>query len=234
MKNYKICIVGNSVALRNRPVSQSSKNYAQLLEELLQQKNPDVHHTVTNCAFSRATVIDVHRILHERIVNQFPDVYVINLGVCDGSTRPIPYWFAEIINGKKETLVKRLFEFVNDKIFKKYTTFFVRIRGNRPWINKRTFKKYFERILKEIRRNSNAQIVVLPINVGGTRLNTILPGSDLHFKSYNEIMKGCCADYDGHFVPLDDLDDKVHFPDGVHFSDKGHETVARRILDKIT
>ncbi len=233
MKKFKVTIVGNSIALRCRPQSEGSKNYGQYLEEKLIEKYPNHFVSLLNTAFSRATVTDIQQILNPTIVNQFPDVYIINLGVCDASTREIPYWYAEILNKKKDSVLRHVLRVIHDSFIRKHNSFFVKIRGKRAWISKKKFAKLYENIFIEIKRNSNAKVIALPINLPSPRVENILPGSHQKYLEYNKIIEEITARQQGITIPIDDLNSDEHYPDGAHYSDLGHQIIASRILEVI-
>ena len=55
MNKLRITIIGNSVAIRNRPPQKfpNNKNYGLLLEEILQNNHPEQIVMVNNLGFSR-------------------------------------------------------------------------------------------------------------------------------------------------------------------------------------
>ncbi len=233
MKKMKITVVGNSIALRIRPKIAGGKNYASYLQEVLIENYPNQDISLNNTAFSRATVYDIHKVLNTEITNQSSDLFLINLGVCDASTREIPYWFAEILNNKKESIIKKLFAGLHHLVFKKNRAFFVRLRGKRPWISVDNFDKGYRRIIDEIRAHSKAPIICLPINPPDDRVESILPGSAENYIKYNLRIAAICRDYSLTLINLDHLNSKDHFPDGAHYSDLGHRLVCNAILEKL-
>ncbi len=229
----KITVVGNSIALRVRPQIANGKNYAAYLQDALSKINREEDVELINTAFSRATVYDIHRVLSSEIAKTNPDLFIINLGVCDASTREIPYWFAEILNAKKETPIKKIFTGIHHLVFKKNRAFFVRLRGKKPWISLKQFDSGYRIIIDEIRKNSNAHVICLPINPPDERVESILPGSAKNYVKYNSIIKQICKDYNLVWINLDHLNSLDHFPDGAHYSDLGHQLVSKAILNKI-
>lgn len=80
MKIQKIVIVGNSVALRNRPHNNlTSQNYGQIIEKKLNEDKQDEIIQVKNLAFTRAMVYDLHKV-YPQIINNYGDLYIINIG----------------------------------------------------------------------------------------------------------------------------------------------------------
>ena len=233
MKIYKITVVGNSVALRCRPRVENGKNYGQYLEHMFNHNFPKQLTLVDNTAFSRATVVDVNSILTQQITNKLSDVFIINLGVCEASTREIPYWFSNILNQKNESWLKTILNNLHHHIFKKHISFFVKIRGKRNWINKKKFRRLYENIIFEIKRNSDSKIIILSINLPNERVENILPGSYDKCLEYNTILTDISNKENASYISCDDLISEVHYNDGAHYSDIGHQIVAERIFKAI-
>lgn len=230
MKVFQVTIIGNSVALRTRPHRPDSKNYGQLLGDMLNEQYPDRITMVRNLSVGRATLTDVKK-MEADVINQFPDVYILNLGVCDASTREVPFWYAEIMNSKKTSLLRTLALSLHHHLFKRFRPRFVQWRGKKPWISARRFKKLYQELLYAIQHNTNAGIIALSINQANERVESQIPGSADNYRRYSQIIQEVAAEFSIPFLNLNDLDSESHYPDGVHFSDAGHEIVARRLLD---
>ena len=227
-RRLKICILGNSVALRNRPVEKypNNKNYGTLLEEILSQKQ-DV--SLVNKGIGRATVLDVQKEL-DRHINEFPDYYILNIGVCDAATRPIPYWYGEIINNShKNTLIKAVLSSIYYRLIKPYSSFFVRLRGKRSWISSKRFKKSFQFIVSELIKDTNSRIIIMSINNVNDRLERIVPGSGKKYQEYNRIMKKIADEKALTYLDTTDMLDVDYYPDGTHFNLDGNKEIANRL-----
>lgn len=234
-KIIRIVIIGNSVAMRNRPPlpAPDNGNYGQYLEEYLNARCQDKTCLVTNTAFSRATVSDID-LEANNIIQSFPDYYVINLGVVDASAREVPFWFARILDGKSPALFRSLFRGIHHHIFKKHRRFFVKLRGKTPWIKPRKFKREYARTLARLKKETNAHIITLPVNKGNQRIENELPGSMKNYEKYSRIIKEVTENQNAVFIPLDDLNSEEHYPDGIHFSKKGHMAVALKLAGTIS
>ena len=73
----------------------------------------------------------------------------------------------------------------------------------------------------------------MPINIGSDRVEKQLPGTQKRHAEYNAMMKEIAEKYGQEFLSVDDLNPEVHYPDGVHYSPKGHEIIARRLMSII-
>jgi len=227
----KITILGNSVSLRNRPVEKypNNKNYGMLLEEMLSKKHVV---TVTNKGIGRATITDINERIDDHI-NEFPDYYILNIGVCDAATRPIPLWFATIINNNKDSFLKSVFSSLYYRFIRGNSAFFVRLRGKRSWVSEKKFREQFEYLVSELSKDTNARILILSINKGNDRVENIVPDSGRNYNSYNSIMKDMSDKYKQVYVDTTDMSDVEYYPDGTHFNIAGNKEIANRLYNII-
>lgn len=231
MNKLRITIIGNSVAIRNRPPQKfpKNKNYGLLLEELLQKRHPEKMIMITNMGFSRATITNIIQKYDEYIASM-PNYFIINIGVSDASTREIPYWFAEIINNPMQSWYKTLFTAFHHYCIKPNRSFFVKLRGKKSWITQKKFRKYYKEIILFLQKETNARIITVPINQANDRVEKTVPGSSENYKKYNEIIRGLTDECEGIYLELDDLNSEVHYPDGIHYSLQGNKLVAEKLF----
>src|SRR5690554_484491 len=131
MKIQKIVIVGNSVALRNRPHNNlRSKNYGQIIEKTLNKELENEIIQVKNLAFTRATMYDLHKVYPE-IVNNYGDLYIINIGSSDAATREVPRWFADFLFSNKRSFLIKAMKAFHLYVIKPNMRFLVKLRGKR-------------------------------------------------------------------------------------------------------
>lgn len=229
MKTFKIVVLGNSVALRNRPIVKrpDNKNYGLLLVDMFRRNKIAIE--VENHAFQRATTQDILNNINDYI-STFPDVYIFNLGVCDAPTREIPYWYAEIINRRRNGFLKKLLTFFRNKIILPNRTLFVRLRGKKQWISKKRFEENYRTILSTLTKDTNASFILLSINLANKRIEEILPRSGKNYIEYNMVIASLAEEFDAVYLNLDDLDSETHYPDGTHFSLEGNTEVAKRLM----
>ncbi|GEM_PF-795601 len=234
MKNIKITIIGNSVALRTRPseIYPLNKNYCKYLEEILNKNLSETNIIVTNKALGATTIYN-SIINIDNFVNTFPEFFIINLGVVDASTREIPLWFYRLASSKKDSFFYNVIKFLYRVIIIKFRPFLVRLRFKRSWMSSNQYKKYFTGLIKSLTKETNAKIIVLPINIANERVENELPGSTKKHKEYNKIMFDIVNEYSHNYIDLSCLVSKKHYPDGVHYSIEGHKLVARKISEII-
>lgn len=232
-ERLKICILGNSVALRNRPVEKypNNKNYGAFLEDLLSYEQEV---SLVNKAKGRATIRQINKELDNHI-NEFPDYYILNIGVCDSATRPIPYWYGEIINNTySNSLIKSVLSSLYYRIIKPHSSFFVNLRGKRSWVSANNYKKNFEFLVSELIKDSNAKIIIMSINNTNERVESIVPGSGHNYEVYNSIMKDIADKYAQVYVDTTDMSSAEYYPDGTHYNLKGNKDIAVRLYKIIS
>lgn len=233
MKIQKIVIVGNSVALRNRPHNNlTSKNYGQILENTLNEGKENEIIQVNNLAFTRATVYDLHKV-YPQIINSYGDLYIINIGSSDAATREIPRWFADFLFSNKRSLLVKAMKAFHLYAIKPNIRFLVKLRGKRAWTSARVFKQEYRKLIYEIQHNTNGKVVCVSINLPSDRIEKQIPGTYKNYQKFNKIIEALCVEKEAIYLNLDDLKAEEHFPDGIHFSEQGNKVLAKRLLEVI-
>lgn len=230
MRNFKITIIGNSVALRTRPPEKFpfNKNYCQYLEEIVHSHAPNRTILINNKAQGATTIYNTIVKIDE-FVQTHPDFFIINLGVVDASTREIPLWFYRLASSKRDRLIYNVSELFYRNVIIKLRPVLVKLRFKRSWISSKKYKKYFEILITTLIKETNSRIIVLPINLANSRVEKALPGSFKNHNKFNNIMKDIARENDQEFIDLSFLNSDQHFPDGIHYSAGGHKIVAEEI-----
>jgi lysophospholipase L1-like esterase len=233
MKVQKIVIIGNSVALRNRPHnSLTSKNYGQIIEESLNKDKKNELLLVENLAFTRATMFDLHKV-YPQIINSYGDLYIINIGTSDAPTREMPRWFADFLFSNKRNLLIRLLKGFHYYLIKPNRSFFVRLRGKRAWTSAKTFREEYTKLVHQIQHNTNGKVICISINLPNERVEKEVPGSTKNYIKFNKIIQEICQEKEATLINIDDLEPEKYYPDGTHFCEKGNKEVAKRLLNSI-
>lgn len=229
-KICKIVIIGNSVALRVRPPKESpyNRNYGAVLQDLLTEDDPKRTYLVQNKGLSRMLISEVFERFDE-YVQEFPDYYIINLGVVDASTREIPLWFANIIRSESNSLFHRFMKGVHYHIFKKQHAFFVKLRGKKTWISEKRFEQYYDRLLKDLKKETNARLITLSVNAGNERIEQKIPGSLKNYIRYSELVKKVSDMHGAIYIDTLRMMNSESIPDGIHFSAEGHCKLAEEL-----
>lgn len=233
--DLKIAVVGNSVSLRVRPPESypNNKNYHGFLQDpsFTEEITPFRFHVV-NLANGGATVKSTFEQLDE-IIRVFPDIYILNLGVVDASTRDIPRWFFKLQHSSRRTILVRISKFIYHGILKRFRRMLVYLRFKSPFIRAKSFERLYCLLVNLLLKETNALIIGMSINIGNERVERGLPGSQNNHKNYNYLIRSCLKRNRCRFLDLTDLDSDIFFPDGIHFSAQGHKKVAERLVQMI-
>ncbi len=225
----KITVIGNSVALRVRPPQNhpDNKNYTALLRD---------HYGTNSEVESKAlgaTTITNWLNMSDQVINSFPDVYIINIGVVDATIREVPLWFYRLSSRNVDNLFTKIFKGLYRGPVSKGRRMLAMLKGNRSWISKRKFEKRYDRFVGTLLKETNAQIMTLPINVANDRIEKQLPGSRNNHLIFNDLIKKITAKHGQTYLDLNDLTSEEHYPDGVHFNVAGHRMVANKLISHI-
>lgn len=223
---FKIVVIGNSVALRVRPPKQSEENlnYGSLLERDVFEEQMVL---VENMGRSRWLMRDVLNNM-EDYLQKFPDVFIINMGVVDASSREIPLWYANLIKRENKGIVSWMFSGIHANLIKRFSAGFVSLRGNKSWTSLRQFNTEYGALIDHLQKETAARIIAIPINPGNTRIENALPGSLKKYVQYNLIIEEITRKKGVEYLDLSSLND-ADYPDGIHFSAQGHKKVANLI-----
>lgn len=230
----KITIIGNSVAMRVRPPVDYPENinYTSYLERIMNEKTGKEHY-FQNLSFGGLTIKEAFKNI-DTYIRTFPDLYIINLGVVDSCTRDIPYWLFKIIYGKKQDLFHRsIRKLYYNALMEKIRPSIVSVRCKRSWISEKHYKRMFYSFIEILIKETNAKIIVLPINIANDRIEKQLPGSKSNHIKFNKIMNEACQNERVKFVNSKYLISNEYYPDGIHYSNSGHKKVAEEIFKVI-
>ena len=235
MKKLKVSIIGNSVGLRVRPPGEfpSNKTFGQLLEERLNENNFNA--TVLNSCVGRSLLEKIYNDA-DLVINEFPDYYLIVAGVTDASTREIPLWYSNIIYGKRSSFRRKLALWIYLSFFKPRRNLLVRLRGCKSWTTEKYFYSMYKKIVSDLIKNTNAICILFTINRCTERVERELPGTSKNIELFNQRINQVVSSFPCERIKLLDtldLDPDVYLPDGVHFSQRGHEVIASRSFDLV-
>jgi len=234
-KTLSVTVIGNSVALRVRPVEPypGNLNYFSLLSDAEFNKNSRTRNlNVLNLARGGNTIKSAFKDF-DSYIRSFPDLFILNFGVVDASTREVPKWFFDMYNSTGQYWYNNLSRWVYNAIIKKIRRPLVYLRGKRPWVGRKKYEFLYNLMIERLLKETNAIIIGLPINTADERIEKALPGSRRNHLNYNQVMENALDRERCYFINLQEgltADDR---PDGIHYSKSGHEKVARRIIDLI-
>ena len=233
MGNLKVTIIGNSVALRVRPPEKhpDNLNYTRHLEEILQKKIKENAVIVENKSRGALTICDITSSTDDYI-NSFPDYYVLNIGIVDSCTREVPLWFYRLANSQKDNIFHKFFSFLYRRIIVNIRPFLVYIRGKRGWIRLKRFKRHLRSLMQTLLKETNARIIVIPINPLSDRIEKELPGSRKNRLKYNRVIEDITNEFLQYYVNITDIENS-YVPDGIHYSKEGHAYIAEKLASII-
>lgn len=224
---YKILILGNSVAIRTRPREVQSLNYGEILKIDLNNTSLSCSQII-NKAFSRATIREIYQKKH-LFLKENPDLIIFNIGVVDASTREIPLWFANCLKNNENKYIGTIFNSIHHYIFRRYNSFFVKMRRYKTWIDQDEFEATLYQLSNMIKKETNASLAFIGINNGNQRVEDKIPGSKNNYIIYNRIIEKVANTFGSFFIDVQDLTSEQHFPDGIHYNIEGHKVIAARI-----
>lgn len=230
-RNIKICIVGNSVAMRVRPhvPYPGNLNYHQYLEARFENSNA----RVVNLSYGATTIKNVTQ-KTDVYVREFPDVYIINLGVVDACSREVPLWFYRMATSKNDRCYNNFANLIYRNVIAKFRRPLTLLRFKKPWVSVNKFKQHYSRFINDLLKETNAVIVILPINIANKRIEKQLPGSQKRQHKINAFIQTFTDKPNCFVANINDLVPDNHYPDGVHYSVTGHKIIADRIYAAIT
>jgi lysophospholipase L1-like esterase len=233
MGNLKVTIIGNSVALRVRPPQKypDNKNYTRQLEEILQEEIKDKTIIIENKSQGALTICGITSSSDE-FIRSFPDYYVLNIGIVDSCSREVPLWFYRLANSQKDNIFYNFFSFLYRRIIVRIRPLLVYIRGKKGWICIKKFKRHFKYLMQTLLKETNARVIVIPINALSDRIEKELPGSKKNRLKFNQVIEAITNDFLQYYIDLGNIKDN-HVPDGIHFSKEGHTYIAQKLASVI-
>lgn len=170
----------------------------------------------------------------DELSRQNPDVVILNIGAVDAPNREIPKWYSDILFRRKWTFLHSLsLKLYNGFIKKYFRRPLVYLRFKTPWVKLQKFDQSVNSFVEFIRKDINAQIIILGINPGNERLEKELPGSLARYQTYNQCLKNISEKVGCHYIDTTGLESETHFPDGVHYNFEGHQWCAQQIFKTI-
>lgn len=240
-------MVGNSLPILMVPprASRSEATYPEHLETLLRNHGLDVE--VRNHSRLFGMIHEGYRRFQLDVVPWAPDVLVLHFGIIEMQPNVVPtllsrHFTRQHTGGKGIVGVYR--RRVMPRAWPKVRTFQRRasgLAGQRTW---RMTPAHFEAELRRfiaVAREQQMLVLVCDMNRPGPRLQHFIPGITKRFERFERILEWVVQDIDDEDVRLQHVsrglceeDDDVAFPDGLHFTARGHLEVAKLLADEIS
>ncbi len=166
------------------------------------------------------------------LINVFPDVTIINIGIVDACTRSMPLWLYRFVNNENpsSTWIIASLKLLINYFEKRFRRFLVIVSGKRSWVSSTAFKSNYSKLIHYLKKETNTQVICLSINQPDLRVENSLPGSTANVIKFNDIVKQVCQQSGSTFLDVSKIVTKDQIPDGIHFNSEGHQKVADAIL----
>lgn len=231
----KVSVIGNSVGLRVRPPQPypDNMNYSQLLQPMLEDQL-GTRVDAENLCVGRSTIRDLLE-MGDTIYHSFPNIFIINAGITDCSTREIPLWFSNIIYSSRTSFFRNVAAAIHKFIIIPQRRRFVVLRGKRSWISPRQFRHFYSKLIRDLVKNTNGFLILMKINDCTDRVETQLPGTRANITRFNAIIEDLrdLAPDRIKLINVDDLNPETDLPDGIHYSREGHDKIAIILRDAV-
>jgi lysophospholipase L1-like esterase len=245
-RRLRIVVVGPSVGYFVRPPRSDPDDgsYPELLERRLRAEG--VHAEVVNSSGWFLLVHEAFRDLETLVLRHAPDVVITNFGMGECQPKVIPTTLLRWLYTFKRPshvggrLIERLFA---EPVTALYTSWSPRVIAALPWVPYRVSPKRFRyemlRLVRLVRKERQALVLMLTANPAGPKLEGTLPGTDERSQQFNAII-GQVAERHGPDARVVDARAIVlaagiekALPDGIHFSAHGHRLIADALFDEI-
>lgn len=238
----KICILGNSVGFRIRPVRSNPRDmtYSEILE---------LHgHQVRNVCRSAVMLNEAFAYLEEDVITFFPDIVILHYGIVEVAYRKTFRWANNqtIVNYYTNRCFARpysyrttcsrvrhvLFRAVNSTTRKLATLLGVQWQ----WLSTNRFLLVLQSVLELITKETRSIVIVIGVTPCTDRIENMLKGTRKNIVEVNAGIKTVCEHYSGRvqyldprtFIQESNIDEFI--PDGIHFSAAGHKALAEELL----
>ena len=227
----RITVIGNSVSIRTRPeVGTNDGCYSKVLINSLLKENIECQ--VTNMGYSGRIIYEVEYTL-DKYIQTLPDIVIVNLGSVDVATREIPRWFYNRMQLEVGGLRAIIYRFIYRFLIGKWKTSFVKLRGYKSWVSPGQFMDSLDVILKGIKKDSNAKLIVMGVNAGNERIEKVLPRTLQRYQHLNDLLRAYIDKNDIEHLDVSSLNCEIDYPDGIHYSSEGHEKIGKMLFEKI-
>jgi hypothetical protein len=242
----RICIAGNSVALKIRPPRQAAgdKTYTEILQA--------AGFVVQNVSRAGVTIDEAFATFDDDVLRFFPDLVVFNFGVIEACRRRTSRWlwlntaasdvYLNHLCGRPFPLNARMhrLRYLALRAITKLGEAACRVAGiSWHWVSPSKFLEVLTSMIDLVLKETNAGVLVIGVNPCAGRVEQAMPGSEQAARELNARMKLLCSrkprvtflDPFDLFAPQDL---GRHVPDGVHLSVQGHRTIAAHVLSALT
>jgi lysophospholipase L1-like esterase len=223
----RVLVIGNSVALYVRPRAPGARPYGHRLTALLSSE-ADRPGQLEIWAGNSLTVADLLRDFEDRLIGVAPDVVVVNVGIVECTPRAVPQRLRRsYVRGR--TSWQRLWITAESIIRRPILA----LTGGAPAMTPAAFGTALQRLVEVARGESGARVFCLGLPPTSDRIIVDVPGMAECIRTYDAVVQAVSNAAGATYVNVAALVARegleTALPDGIHFSDRGHEAVAQEI-----
>ncbi|MDX2362883.1 MAG: SGNH/GDSL hydrolase family protein [Crocinitomicaceae bacterium] len=221
--NKKIVIAGNSVGVRIRPFESGDSSYSDLLRR--------EHNGLVNLCAS-GEMIGTFSLHSDKIIREKPDVVILQFGIVELSSRSTSRALYNYLHYRaKRTSFGAFVKHIINGVESKLRSVLVHLGFKRSWYRTSRFLKEYEFLVSQLTNNSDARVICMGVNIPNDRVEKQLPGSRKRVTKANEALQEISKKYtECYFIDVNHFGSE-NYPDGIHYSAKGHREVLDSILE---
>ena len=242
-RSLRIAVLASSVGYYVRPPDGQARPYPEVVEETLRSSGIDAE--VVNHASWFVLIHEAFRQIQAMVVPRGADVAVVNFGILECEPTVLPtrlvrsvYYGAPSSNRWMRRVRRLLVTPVHQFHVRLGPVVLKRVRAFHR-LSPARFEAELTRMVRWIRKERGALVLVMNINPAGDNVEKTIPGTQESVRRYNEIIERVVHSMGDDGVRLVDVaaavedarDDLV--PDGIHYSAKGHRLVAGMLVEEI-
>lgn len=241
----RIVVAGSSVSVFVVPSHRLRKEgtYGEVLRDLLAADGLSA--TVDHQGKWFDMVHELRSRYEPAVRNRFPDVLVLNYGICEAQPRTLPTWLARHLQtwnrptfaaarGYRRVVAPRLW-----LLLRGWQQRSARAVGARTWrLSPLRFRLEMAKVISMARSETGCLVLVVDCDPPGARFEHWLPGMKRRWEVFQAALDQLVADLDDPQVrlvrasaTLTDLDREL--PDGIHRTADAHRLTAGLLLDEI-
>ena len=207
--------------------------YPRALERLLNERDEEHLWLLDNRSVIAATVDDAAAYLPE-LVAERPEAVIVHYGHVEAIYRPQsraawhrtygviigePKWGPTVRTARRKVQGARR-----------------RLGLRKQWTPPERFRQTFNDVLRYLRKETGALLIVIEANPGDKKIEAWGPGSLAQIARYNETMRAVAAEQGALWLSLDSFlpgPVETFVPDGTHFTPEGHAALASALADAV-